>query len=111
MKAYFYENNLSNVEVIGNGESIYYVQDEKKIEAIGVNKIICSDMNIKIRRRQIDNINFYKKPDAILYPISNINLNELFLRGFVWKNKSNIENIIQGKMDKYHLLLMPKKDN
>ena len=58
MKAYFYENKLSSIEVIGNGESIYYVEDEKKIEAIGVNKIICSDMNIKIKRRQIDNINF-----------------------------------------------------
>tara|TARA_Y100000589_G_C26958127_1_gene549439 strand:+ start:25 stop:711 length:687 start_codon:yes stop_codon:yes gene_type:complete len=104
MKAYFHENKLSNIEVIGNGESIYYVQDEKKIEAIGVNKIICSDMNIKIKRRQIDNINFYKKPDAILYPIGKTNLNELFLRGFIWKDKSNIDNIIQGEMDKYHQL-------
>jgi len=104
MKAYFHENKLSNIEVIGNGESIYYVQDEKKIEAIGVNKIICSDMNIKIKRRQIDNINFYKKPDAILYPTSKTNQNELFLRGFIWKDKSNIDNIIQGEMDKYHKL-------
>lgn len=104
MKAYFYENKLSSIEVIGNGESIYYVEDEKKIEAIGVNKIICSDMNIKIKRRQIDNINFYKKPDAILYPMSKININEFFLRGFIWKDKSNIDNVIQRKMDKYRLL-------
>jgi len=104
MKAYFYENKLSSIEVIGNGESIYYVEDEKKIEAIGVNKIICSDMNIKIKRRQIDNINFYKKPDAILYPMSKTNINEFFLRGFIWKDKSNIDNVIQRKMHKYHLL-------
>ena len=30
MKAHFQENKLSNIEVIGNGESIYYVEDEKR---------------------------------------------------------------------------------
>ena len=104
MKAYFHENKLSNIEVIGNGESIYYVEDEKKSEALGVNKIICSNMNIIIKNRQIENINFYKEPDAILYPISKTNLNDLLLKGFKWRNKSHIEKIIQGIMEKYHLL-------
>jgi hypothetical protein len=103
MKAYFHENELSNIEVIGNGESIYYVKDEKKNEAVGVNKIICSNMNIIFKRRKIENINFYKKPDAILYPVSKINLNDLLLKGFKLRNKSNIENVIKGKMEKYHL--------
>ena len=43
-----FENKLSNIEVIGNGESIYYVEDEINSEVIGVNKIICSNMNIII---------------------------------------------------------------
>ena len=103
MKGYFHENKLSNIEVIGNGESIYYVEDEKKREAVGVNKIICSNMKILIKKRQIENINFYKEPDAILHPISKINLSDFLLKGFTWKNKSHIENIIQGKMDKYNL--------
>ena len=103
MKAHFQENKLSNIEVIGNGESIYYVEDEKKRESVGVNKIICSNMNIIIKRRQIENINFYKEPDATLYPVSKINLNDLLLKEFTWRNKSHIENIIQNKMEKYHL--------
>ncbi len=103
MKAYFHENKLSNIEVIGNGESIYYVEDEKKRETVGVNKIICSNMNIIIKSRQIENINFYKEPDAILYPINKTDLNDLILKGFTWRNKSHIENIIQEKMNKYHL--------
>lgn len=104
MKAYFHENELSNIEVIGNGESIYYVEDEEKSEAVGVNKIICSNMNITINNRQIENIYFYKEPDAMLYPLSQINRNDLLLKGFTWRNKSNVENIIRGKIDK-HLLL------
>ena len=101
MRLYFNENKLSNIEVIGNGESIYYIEDERNNQIVGVNKIICSNMNIIINRREIENINFYKKPDAIIFPISKIKPNELLLKGFTWKNKSHIENIIQGKMDKY----------
>ncbi len=104
MKAYFHENELSNIEVIGNGESIYYVEDAEKSKAVGVNKIICSNMNITINNRQIENIYFYKEPDAMLYPLSQINRNDLLLKGFTWRNKSNVENIIRGKIDK-HLLL------
>ena len=103
MKVHFHENELSNIEVIGNGESIYYVEDEEKSEAVGVNKIICSNMNITIKNKQIENINFYKEPDAMLYPLNQMNRNDLLLKGFTWRNKSNIENIIQSKMDKYHL--------
>lgn len=103
MKVHFHENELSDIEVIGNGESIYYVEDEEKGEAVGVNKIICSNMNITIKNKQIENINFYKEPDAMLYPLNQMNRNDLLLKGFTWRNKSNIENIIQSKMDKYHL--------
>ena len=60
-------------------------------------------MNIIINNRQIENINFYKEPDAILYPLSQIVQNEVLLKGFKWLNKSDIENIIQNKMDKYEL--------
>ena len=96
MKAYFHENELSNIEVIGNGESIYYIEEEKKSDALGVNKIICSNMNITIDDRQIENIYFYKEPDAMLYPLNQTNPNELLLKGFTWRNKSNVENIIHG---------------
>ena len=105
MKAYFHENELSNIEVIGNGESIYYVEDEEKSEAVGVNKIICSNMNITINNRQIENIYFYKEPDAMLYPLSQINRNDLLLKGFELRNKSLADKIINDKMEKHKLLL------
>ena len=54
-------------------------------------------MNIIIKNRQIENINFYKEPDATLYPVSKINLNDLLLKEFTWRNKSHIENIIRIK--------------
>ena len=103
MKAYFHKNELSNIEVMGNGESIYYVKDEKKNEALGVNKIICSNMNLIINRRQIENINFYKNPDATLYPLSQITKEKRLLKGFKWLNKSLVENIILDKMNNHQI--------
>ena len=87
MKAYFKKNELSNIEVIGNGESIYYVIDENKGEAVGVNKLICSNMNLTINDRQIENISFYENPDAIMYPTNKINTENLLLSKFIWKTK------------------------
>ena len=102
MIAYFDENELSNIEVKGNGESIYYVEDEKNNEPIGVNKIICSNMNIIVRNRAIGSINFYEKPDATLYPIDKISPDNLLLKGFAWKNKPDVLNKIQSKIQLHY---------
>ena len=102
MKAFFDENELSNIEVKGNGESIYYVKEEKKNEAIGVNKIICSNMNIIVSNKAIENINFYEKPDAILHPIDKITPDNLLLKGFTWKNKPDVLSKIQSKIQLHY---------
>jgi len=102
MKAYFNENELSNIKVEGNGESIYYVEDEKHNEPTGVNKIICSNMNIIISNRTIGSINFYEKPDAILYPIDQITPENLLLKGFKWRNKHEIMNKIESKIQRHY---------
>ena len=60
-------------------------------------------MNIKFKNRQFENINFYKEPDATLFPLNKTNPNELILKGFTLRNKSFVEDIIYNKMSKYHL--------
>ena len=103
MTAYFKENQLTNIEVLGNGESIYYVKDEKSTSSVGVNKIICSNMNIIVKNRAIDNINFYEKPDATLHPINKIQAKDLLLKGFTWKNKPDVLSNVESKMNIYKL--------
>ena len=98
MKAYFHENKLSNIEVIGNGESIYYVEDEKKNEAVGVNKIICSNMNITTENKAIENIIFFEKPDAVLIPTDKIAEKNKFLKTFIWREKEKILDEIDVKL-------------
>ena len=91
MQGFFKENKLSRVNVEGNGQTIYYVKEKnnttKKEEIKAVNKADCSDLNIYLKDNQIDHITFITKPDAILYPLDQIDVKELKLKNFTWRAK------------------------
>lgn len=83
MVAYFNDNELNSIEVIGNGQTIYYAQEEDS-SYIGVNKTDCSNMLIYIKENAIDKMTFITKPDATLYPIDELQSDEVILKGFKW---------------------------
>lgn len=84
MYGYFINSELQRMEIIGNGESIYYAQDDKG-GFIGVNKAVCSNMILYFDTlRKIDRIYFITQPDATLYPLSAFPKEESRLRNFVW---------------------------
>ena len=69
MTSYFDENNfMKKIEVNGNGESIYFALNDSGNSIIGLNYMICSDMNISFENNEIKNITFYKNPNAKLIP-------------------------------------------
>lgn len=102
MFAHFRNNELYNIIVEGNGESIYYVKDDNDDKNIGVNKIICSNMNLYIKDRKINNISFYENPDAVLSPIKTITPEKKFLKGFKLHSKGKIIEKIQSKTQLYY---------
>jgi hypothetical protein len=84
MYGYFDEGRLKRMEVEGNGESIYYAQDDSDAY-IGVNKAICSNMVIYFTDdRKVDRIYFLTEPDAGLYPINQFPADESKLKNFKW---------------------------
>jgi len=83
MKGYFIDNQLHKIEVTGNGQTIYYAQEDDG-SFIGVNKIDCSDMIIRVMDNTIDKITFITKPEATLYPIDELDPKELLLMDFKW---------------------------
>jgi len=83
MKGSFSENKLKKIYVEGNGQTIYFAKENDKI--IGVNKSDCSDILILLKDNEISKITFITKPDANLYPLSEISTEELKLRDFSWK--------------------------
>lgn len=83
MTGFFVGDELHQLLVDGNGESIYYAGDDSS-GYFGINKAACSSMNIIITNQKIDHIDFLTKPDATLYPLHQAPMEELKLKGFQW---------------------------
>ena len=83
LTAYFKENDLYKVFITGNGESNYFIADEKEL-LLGMNHIICSDFQIDLKDNAVQNIKAYVQPDATFYPPKDFSEEILFFRSFVW---------------------------
>ena len=80
---HFINSELRKVNVRGNGQSVYYAEDDKG-RYIGINKAECSDMVIFLDSNEVSRITFLKKPDAQLLPLEKANPDELKLKNFRW---------------------------
>ncbi len=81
--AYFRDDNLDHMDVIGNAESIYYALDEEDAY-VGVNETVCSEMTIFWGDNQVETIRFLTQPTGTAHPMGKVNHNELRLEGFRW---------------------------
>ena len=85
MTAEFKEKKMHRVVVEGNGESVYYALSEEEEGAMGVNRIICSNITIRFKDGKVNNLSFYKQPDARFIPPHEIKEDDIKLKGFSWK--------------------------
>jgi len=82
--AYFVDDELNRMEVNGNAETVYYMQEEDK-SYVGVNKSICSEMLIYFGNNEIEDIKFYKQPKSVLTPMKLADHKKMRLEGFSWQ--------------------------
>lgn len=91
MTAEFRNQNIHRVIVEGNGESLYFALEEKKKDsvanAMGMNKIICSNITIRFKEGKVDNFSFYVRPDASFIPPHELKDEDKQLKGFSWREK------------------------
>jgi lipopolysaccharide export system protein LptA len=86
MTAFFNGKSIRNVDVNGNGETIYWVADEENTsEIVGMNKIICSDMRIDFKDNQVHDIRIYVSPDGDFIPPHELKDDQKTLEGFAWR--------------------------
>ena len=86
MTGYFIHNELRKVDVNGNGQTIYYAQDDND-KFIGVNRGESSDLRILVNENKVDKIIMLNDPDATLYPLKELSPSELRLKGFTWQTQ------------------------
>ncbi len=84
MIAFFKESQLHQVDVNGNGESIYFELEKSDSLVLGMNKVICGDMRLKFEQKKISDITFYS-PDGSFIPFHEIKAGGMKLENFSWR--------------------------
>jgi lipopolysaccharide export system protein LptA len=85
MTAYFADNKVSSVFVDGNAESLYFALDEGDSLLMGMNKMLCSKMNIRFKDNKVNTIKAITTPDAVFIPPHEIQEPDRRLKGFIWR--------------------------
>lgn len=80
--AYFEEGRLSQTDVEGNAESIYFPLDEEG-GYLGMNKIICSRIEMFFEENNVTGIAFLEMPTGDLITMQEINNENALLKGYV----------------------------
>ena len=88
----FEEGALKNLDVIKNTMVIYYLYSEAG-ELIGINKTICSALDIVFLNNEVNEISFYISPDGEVSPEDQIDKNLRKLKGFLWRENEKPETI------------------
>lgn len=84
VQAFFRQDSIRKVFVIGNGQSIYFTGDKGKPKQ-GLNRIDCSDIEMRFKLNKIEEIVFITLPDGVLLPIQDVKKEDEKLKGFQWK--------------------------
>jgi len=86
MIGYIRENELFRIDVDGNGQTLYYAQEDDE-ELIGLNKAESSKISIRFKDGEINKIALISAPEGTLKPISQLSDPDRKLQGFIWKEE------------------------
>jgi len=81
----FIDNDLQDVHVIGNAESLFYVRNDSDNSLIGIDKTTSSSINFKFKNSQLQSSKSITMPDGGTYPLSEFPENIRLFRGFIWR--------------------------
>lgn len=88
----FEDNKLREVDVIKNTEIIYYLRNDNQ-EMIGINKSVCSKINMLVQGNTMEDITLMDQVEGEIYPEDELPENARKLRGFVWRQDERIQSV------------------
>ncbi len=83
MIGYIVDNQLSRINVDGNGQTLYYAREDTTI--IGLNRAESSRISIRFKEGRVFKIVFLTAPEGELKPLFELTEEEKRLSGFEWK--------------------------
>ena len=91
----FENNELKTIEIVKNAEMVYYLYDDTTQDLIGIDKAICSAMQLRMADNQIQSITFLTTPEGAVYPNEELPKDQQQLPGFYWRG----DEMIRSKAD------------
>ena len=88
----FENNELQTIDIVKNAEMVYYLYDDTTQDLIGIDKAICSAMQLRMADNQIQSITFLTKPEGAVYPIEELPKDQQQLPGFYWRGYEMIRS-------------------
>ncbi|GAB4160687.1 MAG: OstA-like protein [Winogradskyella sp.] len=88
----FRDNELYNVDVIKNAETIRYMRNEAN-ELIGIQKSKSGSINIQIVEQAIEEVRFINQIDGNIFPEPDFPRNARRLRGFDWRGEERPNSV------------------
>ena len=86
MMAYFRQNKLRRVDVLGNAESIFYALDNDTATT-GMNRVLSANMRLLFVASKLDKISVLANPEAKFIPPHELKPDDERLKGFAWRAK------------------------
>src|SRR6476661_3002972 len=84
MVAYFRDNKISRVDVLGNAESLYYALDNDTATT-GMNRAVSASMVLRFAESKLKTISFLTNPDASFIPPHELKKEDERLKGYRWR--------------------------
>jgi lipopolysaccharide export system protein LptA len=84
MTGFFEEGQIENLEIDGNGESLYYALEADTLTQ-GVNRILSANIRLTFQEGAIRKANFGVRPDGKFTPVQDIDEKVSRLDGFKWR--------------------------
>lgn len=91
MYGLFEDNELYELNLIQNTETIYYMRNDKD-ELIGINKTLSSSIKMLLEDRKITDVYYYTNVDGTIYPEGELPENAQRLKGFNWRGEERIDS-------------------
>lgn len=83
LKAYFVNGDISQVDVSGNVQTIFYPQ-ESDMTFTGMNRAETSFLTMYMKNRQMDKLKMWPAVDGTMTPISKLKPDMIFLPDYKW---------------------------
>ncbi|QNP52597.1 hypothetical protein H9L05_02185 [Hymenobacter qilianensis] len=111
MVAYFGDNKIKKVDVVGNAESLYFAL-EGDTTTTGMNKAVSATMALRFADNKLQTITFQTNPDASFIPPHELKEEDKTLKGMQWRIKERpSRRATLGKHFNLPAKAKPKKTN